>query len=93
MAAVHDSLGFRKRAAEWSEENQAFLFYVTRGRFAEEFATKAGFKPRRVAAVLKARGILRCDADAATLKETLPNGDPRAYCIIGRKLWEAGPDA
>lgn len=93
MAAVHDSLGFRKKASNWTEKNQAFLFYVTRARFTEEFATKAGFKPRRVAAVLKARGILRCDADATTLKETLPNGDPRAYCIIGSNLWEAGPDA
>lgn len=93
MAAVHDALGFRKKAGEWTEENQAFLFYVTRGRFAEEFGSKGGFKPKRVAAVLKAKGILRCDPDAATLKETLPNGDPRSYCIIGRKLWEAGPDA
>ena len=93
MAAVHDALGFRKKAGDWTDEDQKFLFYVTRGRFAEEFATKAGFKPRRVAAVLKAKGILRSDHDAATLKETLPNGDPRSYCIIGRKLWEAGPDA
>jgi len=93
MAAVHDALGFRKKAGEWTEDNQAFLFYVTRARFAEEFGTKGGFKPKRVAAVLKAKGILRSDPDAATLKETLPNGDPRSYCIIGRKLWEAGPDA
>ncbi|MDA8129664.1 MAG: DUF927 domain-containing protein [Betaproteobacteria bacterium] len=93
MAAVPDALGFRKKASEWNEDNQAFLFYVTRARFAEEFGTKGGFKPKRVAAVLKAKGILRCDPDAATLKETLPNGDPRSYCIIGRKLWEAGPDA
>lgn len=93
MAAVPDALGFRKKAGEWSEDNQAFLFYVTRGRFAEEFGTKGGFKPKRVAAVLKAKGVLKCDPDAATLKETLPNGDPRSYCIIGGKLWEAGPDA
>lgn len=93
MAAVPDALGFRKKASEWNEDNQAFLFYVTRARFAEEFGAKGGFKPRRVAAVLKAKGILKCDPDAATLKETLPNGDPRSYCIIGRKLWEAGPDA
>jgi len=93
MAAVPDALGFRKKASEWNEDNQAFLFYVTRARFAEEFGAKGGFKPKRVAAVLRAKGILRCDADAATLKETLPNGDPRSYCIIGRKLWEAGPDA
>ena len=93
MAAVPDALGFRKKAGDWNEDNQAFLFYVTRGRFAEEFGTKGGFKPKRVAAVLKAKGILKCDPDAATLKETLPNGDPRSYCIIGGKLWEAGPDA
>lgn len=93
MAAVPDALGFRKKAGEWSEDNQAFLFYVTRARFAEEFGTKGGFKPKRVAAVLKAKGILKCDPDATTLKETLPNGDPRSYCIIGGKLWEAGPDA
>ncbi len=93
MAAVPDALGFRKRAEQWTEENQAFLFYVTRARFEEEFATKGGFKPRRVAAVLRALGILRCDMDSATLKETLPNGDPRSYCIIGRKLWEAVGDA
>jgi len=93
MAAVPDALGFRKKSGEWTEDNQAFLFYVTRGRFAEEFGTKGGFKPKRVAAVLRARGILRCDPDASTLKESLPNGDPRSYCIIGSKLWEAGPDA
>lgn len=93
MAAVPDALGFRKKASDWSEESGGYLFYVTRARFAEEFATKAGFKPRRVAAVLKARGILRSDPDAATLKETLPSGDPRSYCLIGRKLWEAGADA
>ncbi len=93
MAAVPDALGFRKKASDWNEENGGFLFYVTRGRFAEEFAAKGGFKPRRVAAVLRANGILKCDPDAATLKETLPNGDPRSYCLMGAKLWEAGPDA
>jgi hypothetical protein len=46
-----------------------------------------------VAAVLKAHGILKCDPDATTLKETLPNGDPRSYCIIGGKLWEGTADA
>lgn len=93
MAAVHDTLGFRKRATPWNEDEPAYLFYVTRGRFTEEFCNKAGFKPRRVAAVLKAKGILKCDGDVTTLKETLPNGDPRSYCIIGRKLWEGAGDA
>jgi uncharacterized protein (DUF927 family) len=93
MAAVHDTLGFRKRATPWNEDEPAYLFYVTRGRFTEEFCNKGGFKPRRVAAVLKAKGILKSDEDAATLKETLPNGDPRSYCIIGRKLWEGTTDA
>ena len=93
MAAVHDTLGFRKRATPWNEDEPAYLFYVTRGRFTEEFCNKGGFKPRRVAAVLKAKGILKSDEDAATLKETLPNGDPRSYCIIGRKLWEGAGDA
>lgn len=93
MAAVPDALGFRKKAVPWNEDEPAYLFYVGRARFQEEFATKAGFKPRRVAAVLKARGILKCDPDSTTLKETLPNGDPRSYCIIGRKLWEGTADA
>lgn len=105
MAAVPDALGFRKDAskkaaaydadAPYPEEPHRpnFLFYVTRGRFAEEFCSKAGFKPRRVAAVLKARGILRCDEDGATWREELPNGDARSYCIIGRKLWEVTADA
>jgi putative DNA primase/helicase len=93
MAAVPDALGFRKKASDWNEESGGFLFYVSRGRFAEEFAAKGGFKPRRVAAVLRAKGILKCDPDAATLKETLPNGDPRSYCLMGAKLWEAGGDA
>ena len=88
MAAVPDTLGFRKKATPWKPEDPAFLFYVTRGRFAEEFATKGGFKPKRVASVLKAKGILKCDPDSTTLKETMPNGDPRSYCIIGHKLWE-----
>lgn len=93
MAAVPDALGFRKRATPWNPDAPAYLFYVGRARFQEEFATKAGFKPRRVAAVLKAHGILKCDPDATTLKETLPNGDPRSYCIIGGKLWEGTADA
>lgn len=93
MAAVPDALGFRKRATPWNADEPHYLFYVTRGRFHEELCTKGGFKPRRVAAVLKARGILRCDDDAATLKESLPNGDPRSYCIIGRRLWEVTENA
>lgn len=93
MAAVHDTLGFRKRATPWDEDQPEYLFYVTRGRFLEEFATKAGFKPKRVAAVLKARGILKCDPDSTTLKETLPNGDPRSCCIVGQKLWAGTADA
>jgi putative DNA primase/helicase len=87
MAAVHDALGFRKRETPFKPEEPTFLFYVTRERFAEEFATKAGFKTKRVAAVLKARGVLQCDDDGTTYRETLPNGDPRSYCIIGSKLW------
>jgi hypothetical protein len=106
MAAVPDALGFRKDMAKraalaygdeapYPEEPRTpnFAFYVTRGRFAEEFAAKAGFKPRRVAAVLKAKSILQCDEDGATWRETLPNGDARSYCIIGRKLWEVTADA
>jgi len=87
MAAVHDSLGFRKKDVPFDEGNPAYLFYVTRARFAEEFAAKGGFKARRVAALLRTRGVLRCDPDGTTLRETLPNGDPRSYCIIGSKLW------
>lgn len=80
---VIEPLGFRKTDAGTGE----FLFYVMRGRFEEEFARKAGFKPRRVAAVLKHHGVLRCDEDGTTWRETLPNDDPRSYCIIGKKLW------
>ncbi len=87
MAAVHDSLGFRKRDVPFDEHNPSYVFYVTRARFAEEFAAKGGFKPKRVAALLKARGVLNCDPDSTTLRETLPNGDPRSYCIVGSKLW------
>lgn len=86
MAAVHDSLGFRKRGPSFASD-QGYLFYVTRSRFAEEFGTKGGFNPKRVAAVLKRHGVLKCDADSTTLKERLPNGDPRAYCIVATKLW------
>lgn len=87
MAAVHESLGFRKRETPFKPEEPCFLFYITRQRFAEEFAAKGGFKPKRVASVLKAHGVLRCDPDGTTWKETLPNGDPRSYCILGSKLW------
>ena len=87
MAAVHDTLGFRKRDELWKPETPHYLFYVTRGRFKDEFAAKGGFNPRRVAAVLKEHGILRCGEDSATFRESLPNGDARSYCIIGRKLW------
>lgn len=87
MAAVHDSLGFRKRDVPFTEDSPSYLFYVTRARFAEEFAAKGGFKPKRVAALLKTRSVLVCDADSTTLRETLPNGDPRSYCISGTKLW------
>ncbi len=100
MAAVPDALGFRRDMAKKAEDSFAdqpheanYHYYVSRQRFQEEFATKAGFKPKRVAAVLRARGILRCDADNSTLAERLPNGDPRSYCIIGRKLWEGVQDA
>lgn len=87
MAAVHDSLGFRKRDVPFDESNPSYLFYITRQRFVEEFAAKGGFKHKRVASLLKARGVLVCDADSTTLRETLPNGDPRSYCISGTKLW------
>lgn len=87
MAAVHDSLGFRKRDVPFDESNPSYLFYITRQRFVEEFAAKGGFKHKRVASLLKARGVLVCDADGTTLRETLPNGDPRSYCISGTKLW------
>lgn len=87
MAAVHESLGFRKRETSWQSDQPTYLFYIGRSQFQSEFAAKGGFKPKRVAAVLKARGVLRCDADSTTLKETLPNGDPRSYCIIGSSLW------
>lgn len=87
MAAVHESLGFRKREATWTSDQPTYLFYIGRAQFQSEFAAKGGFKPRRVAAVLKARGVLRCDTDSTTLKETLPNGDPRSYCVIGSALW------
>lgn len=87
MAAVHDSLGFRKRDMPFDEENPQYLFYITRARFADEFAAKGSFKPKRVASLLKTRGVLNCDPDSTTLRETLPNGDPRSYCIVGSKLW------
>jgi len=87
MAAVHDSLGFRKRDVPFDEHNPSYIFYITRARFAEEFAAKGGFKPKRVAALLKTRGVLNCDPDSTTLRETLPNGDPRSYCILGSKIW------
>ncbi|MCC6878203.1 MAG: DUF927 domain-containing protein [Rhodocyclaceae bacterium] len=87
MSAVHDSLGFRKRDVPFDECSPSYLFYVTRQRFVEEFAAKGGFKHKRVASLLKARGVLVCDADSTTLRETLPNGDPRSYCISGTKLW------
>lgn len=88
MAVTVDPLGFRKQESYWSPQRPDYRFYVSRERFAEEFCRKAGFKPRRVAALLKSLGILLTDVDAATLKETLPNGDPRSYCILGPKLWE-----
>jgi putative DNA primase/helicase len=87
MTQIIDPLGFRKRDEPFVKDNPDYLFYVTRSRFAEVFATKEGFKPKRVAAVLKKHGLLRCDDDSTTLKQTLPNGDPRSYCIIGKKLW------
>jgi putative DNA primase/helicase len=85
--SIIEPLGFRKILN--ASEND-YYFYVTRGRFETEFAQKAGFKTRRVAAVLKAHGILRCDDESTTYKETLPNGDPRSYCLIGSALWGVG---
>jgi uncharacterized protein (DUF927 family) len=93
MAAIVDPLGFRKKATPWDPDEPAYLFYVTRSRFAEVFSTKAGFKPRRVAAVLRAHGILKCDEDGSTWSEHLPNGDCRSYCIIGKRLWEVTQNA
>ncbi len=93
MAAIVDPLGFRKKATPWNPDAPEYLFHVTRGRFAEEFCQKAGFKPRRVAAVLRAHGILRCDEDGSTWSEPLPNGDRRSYCIIGKRLWEVTENA
>lgn len=87
MAAVHDSLGFRKRDEGFSGDSPAYLFYVTRQRFKEEFSAKGGFNYKRVSALLKTMGVLKCDPDSSTLKEALPNGDPRSYCIIGRALF------
>lgn len=92
MAAVHDALGFRKPDIPFDTEHPHYFFYVTRARFAEELATKGGFKPKRVAAVLKNHGVLRCEDDNTTCRETLPNGDARSYCIIGQKLWALGAD-
>lgn len=83
--SIIEPLGFRKIRNATTND---YFFYVTRGRFETEFAQKAGFKTRRVAAVLKAHGILRCDDESTTYKETLPNGDPRSYCLIGSALWE-----
>jgi len=93
MPAVHNTLGFRKRAQEWTEDNRQYLFYITKSAFAGEFAASGGFKPRRVAQVLKQYGVLRCDGENLTWKEQLPNGDSRSHCIIGRKLWEIEPYA
>jgi uncharacterized protein (DUF927 family) len=98
--ALINPLGFRRNLAKptYSDPDDPkmhleqtppdFRFYVTRSRFADEFATKAGHKPRRVAALLKGLGILDADSDSSTKKETLPNGDPRSYCIIGSALWK-----
>jgi uncharacterized protein (DUF927 family) len=83
---VLEPLGFRRK-----DELGGYRFYVFRQRFEVEFAKKAGFKRSRVAAVLKAHGMLLNDSDdTATRRETLPNGDPRSYCIIGNALWEHG---
>lgn len=87
MPAVHDTLGFRRQEIPFDADNPNYLFYVTRERFKEEFAAKGGFKYKRVAAVLKHYGVLQCDDDGTTWRETLPSGDSRSYCIIGRKLW------
>lgn len=93
MPAIIDPLGFRKKATPWDPDDPAYLFYVTRGRFAEEFAGRGGFKPRRVAAVLRAHGMLKCDEDGSTWSEPLPSGDRRSYCIIGKRLWEVTQNA
>jgi uncharacterized protein (DUF927 family) len=87
MPAVQDALGFRKPDIPFDKNNPQYFFYVSRTRFEDEFASKAGFKHKRVAALLKKHGVLRCDADGTTWRETLPNGDPRSYCIVGQKLW------
>jgi uncharacterized protein (DUF927 family) len=82
---VLEPLGFRKK-----DELGGYRYHVFRQRFEEEFGRKAGFKPRRVAAVLKTHGILLCSDDSTTYRDTLPNGDPRSYCILGNKLLEHG---
>lgn len=84
---VLEPLGFRR-----PDELGGFRFYIFRQRFEEEFGKKGGFKARRVAAVLNAHGMLLTDADATTKKETLPNGDPRSYCLLGNKLWGQGEE-
>jgi putative DNA primase/helicase len=87
MPNVIDALGFRKADMPFDQDNPNYIFYVQRGRFIDEFAAKGGFKFKKVAAVLKKHGVLQCDVDGTTWRETLPNGDPRSYCIIGKKLW------
>lgn len=78
--------------AEPPEEKQRaadFHFYVMRQRFKQEFCAAGGFGVKRVSSLLRERGILRCDKDGATYRETLPNGDRRSYVIIASRLWEA----
>jgi uncharacterized protein (DUF927 family) len=87
MPAVQDALGFRKPDIPFDKDNPQYLFYVSRTRFEDEFASKAGFKHKRVAALLMRHGVLRCDSGSTTWREFLPNGDPRSYCLIGQKLW------
>lgn len=90
MAAVQNALGFRRPEYPFDSEAPKYKFFVETERFAEEFATKAGFKPRRVAQVLRDKGILfnANEKESLTLRETLPSGSRRSYCILGWKLAE-----
>jgi len=87
MPAIINPLGFRKKETPFNPDAPEYRFYVSCGQFAAVFCQPIGFTKQRVAAVLKARSILRCDADASTYRETLPNGDARSYCIKGKELW------
>ena len=92
MPAILDALGYRREDESFNRDDPAYLFFFIPSQFNAECA-KAGFRPDRVLALLKARGILAHDADGRNglkvrLPERgkLPSGTSRSYCIIGRKL-------